>query len=114
MQATVVGYDHKGQHWCDECTRQPALTGAADAGDATAWGDAGTTENILDAWASAIGLDRDDEASFDQDEFPKRVTEDNAHDTCSPANGYPHGQCGDRCEGCGNPLGYACPNIPER
>jgi hypothetical protein len=113
VRVTVYGYDYKAQHWCDECLRQPALTGAAHAGTATIWGDAGTTEDILDEWASAQGIDRDDEASFDQSEFPKRVTEDQAHQDCTPANGYPHGTCGDRCERCGNPLGYSCPNITE-
>lgn len=107
MQA-VYGYDYQSQHWCDECTRPTALAGATEAGDATIWGDAGTTEDILHAWAFAIGLDHDDEASFDQDEFPKRVYEDQAHNDCTPTN-----RCVDRCEGCGQPLGFSCPALDE-
>lgn len=108
MRQTVVGYDHKSSHSCDECLRPVALAGATGAGDATIWGDAGTVEEILDAWASALGLDRDDEASFDQDEFPKRVYEDQAHNDCTPTN-----RCIDRCEECGTPLGWSCPALNE-
>ena len=113
MRAAVFGYDYKGQHWCDECTRRPALTLARDAGVATIWGDCGSTEDILDEAALALSIDRDDETTFDQNDFPKRVTEDHAHQHCTPDNGYPHGRCGDTCEGCGNPLGYTCPNIDD-
>lgn len=111
MRKTVVGYDYKAQRLCDTCIRPAAEKEAADAGAATMWGDCGSSEDIIGEWALTIGLDWDDEASYDSNEFPKRVFEDDAHDACTPANGYDHGQCGDVCEGCGSPLGFSCPNI---
>lgn len=108
MTEAVFGYDYKSEHQCDHCIRPAALAGATGAGSAMAWGDAGTTEDILDEWASMLGLDRDDEASFDQSEFPKRVYEDQAHNDCTPIN-----RCIDRCEGCGTPLGLTCPALDQ-
>lgn len=113
MRTITVGYDYQSRKLCDECIREPAMQQSTAAGLATMWGDCGSSEDIIGEWALAIGLDWDDETSFDSADFPKRVTEDQAHDVCSPANGYPRGQCGDRCGQCGNPLGYRCPNIDD-
>jgi ribosomal protein L34E len=109
MTETVVGYDYKAERQCDDCIRWAARAGAASAGSAMMWGDAGTTEDILGEWASMLGLDRDDEDSFDQSEFPKRVHEDQAHSDCTPIN-----RCVDRCEGCGRPLGGTCPRLARQ
>lgn len=111
--ATIVGYSYQADMWCDDCMREVGKAGALAAGSATSWGDCGSAEEILGEWALAIGLDREDETSFDDTEFPKLVRERDAHQHCDAANGYASGQCGDRCGQCHNPLGYECPNIPQ-
>lgn len=110
---TVFGYDFKDRRYCDECLREPAKQGAVTAGVATMWGDCGSTEDILHEWAFALGIDRDDETSFDSAEFPKRIHEHQAHEQCTPAAAHTRSWCEDRCEGCGAPLGHSCPTIND-
>lgn len=90
----IVGYTFEGERWCEDCLRKAALTGAAEAGSSYMWGDSGSTEDILAEWAGVLGLDRDDEKSFDTSEFPKVITKQQAEhdqgDGCEP-----------HCRGCG-------------
>jgi hypothetical protein len=109
---TIVGYVYQADVWCDDCARELAIHQAAALGDATAWGDCGTAEEILGAWASLAAIDRHDERSFDSGDFPKVVFADAVHDVCTADNGYEPGQCGDQCGQCGEPIGFDCPNVP--
>jgi hypothetical protein len=108
----IVGYTYQADIWCDACIREVAIRKACEAGDATIWGDCGTAEQTLGAWASADAIDRQDERSYDTADFPKVIFADAAHDGCFADNGYEPGQCGDRCGQCGEPIGFDCPNIP--
>lgn len=74
----VVGYTYRAARLCDECARTLGITNAQANGDATMWGDCGGAEDTLSAWARSIGLDRDDEDSFPDSEFPKRITGEQA------------------------------------
>jgi hypothetical protein len=107
----VVGYTYQADTWCDDAIRTLAIRQAAANGDATAWGDCGSAEDALTTWALLIGLDRDDEKSFDSGDFPKVIREASAHADCTPDDVGP-GQCGDRCRHCGTPIGVdGCPNL---
>lgn len=109
MRRTVVGYRYQGHRLCDTCMRPPALAGAASAGAATLWGDCGTSDDIVGEWATMLGIDQNlVDTDTGPDEFPARVFEDQAHTDCTPIN-----RCVDRCDECGNALGYACPHYPE-
>lgn len=59
-------------------------------------------ERYLDQWATRLGIDRDDEYSFDTNDFPKPVYDYQVHDGCDAD------ECWDRCGECGEPLGEAC------
>lgn len=69
----IVGYDYCAEHLCVDCTRDLAVRESLAAGSATAWGDAGTAEQVLGEWAGLLGIDRQDEHSFDQSVFPKVI-----------------------------------------
>lgn len=69
----IVGYTFNAENVCCDCGREIAKQGTLDAGAATSWGELGTAENILGEWALLIGLDREDETSFDSGYFPKRL-----------------------------------------
>jgi hypothetical protein len=90
----IVGYTYQVADHCEDCLRKPALTGSAEAGAAMSWGDCGSTEDILAEWAGVLGLDRDDEKSFDSADFPKVITRQQAEH----AEGDGDEQ---RCSGCG-------------
>ncbi len=107
----IVGYTYRADVYCGDCTREITKRMLPEVGVATMYGDCGSAEELLGEWASAIGLDRDDERSYDSGDFPKVILRDSAHDVCSLANDYSPGQCGDRCGACGEPIGEGCPNI---
>lgn len=86
MNATdVVGYAFNADLLCGECTRGVAIASAQELGDATVWGDCGSAEDALGAWANAAGIDQ---SEADSNEFPCPAFADQAcvADHC--------GQCG--------------------
>jgi hypothetical protein len=70
---STVGYTYNGARMCGDCARALGITKSHEHGDTTAWSDCSTAEDTLSAWARAIGLNRDDENSFGDSQFPKRV-----------------------------------------
>lgn len=99
----VVGYTYQADVYCDDHMRAIAKRQLVTNDVATMWGDCGSAEDIIGEWASAIGLDRDDESTFDSGDFPKVIPEELAHADCTLESG-----CIDRCIGCGQPIGYDC------
>lgn len=82
----IVGYDYCADRLCVDCTRDLAVREAFAAGSATAWGDAGTAEQVLGEWAGLLGINRQEESSFDQSVFPKAILHyqvENDETTCS-------------------------------
>jgi hypothetical protein len=66
----IVAYTYKAETLCDSCTLNVT----------NAWLEADgvkvpylITEDALNAWATSIRLDREDEYAFDSDDFPKVV-----------------------------------------
>lgn len=90
---TIVGYTYRADFFCPACIIEQLPTGDGEAFDGWALADGVTmsTEDNLDEIAAAFGIDRDDETSFDSDEFPKVVFAD-------MAAGDEH------CGACGEPL----------
>lgn len=81
----IVGYDFNGYSYCaGSCV---ILAMGENPGAAHP-----STESELDAFAEAQGIDRMDERSFDQEEFPKVIF--GSHVESSD----------ERCEGCGDSL----------
>lgn len=63
MHATdIVGYDFNAEHWCPDCL----LNAFGNVLDRSA-------EDVLDREARALNINRHDERSFDQSEFPKVI-----------------------------------------
>lgn len=84
--STIVGYTYQADNHCRDCIVgffprwdqfQPLVTNGA--------------EGILDAVASLINIDRNDESSFDSGDFPKVIFADMVEE-------------GERCGGCGEVL----------
>jgi len=71
------------------------------------WPEHFDAEQGLDEIAKSLGINRENESSFDSDIFPKVIFGGQVHDTCT---GYKPGQCGNRCGRCGEHLGFECPN----
>ena len=71
---SIVGYTYKAALLCCDCARELGIKQAHEHGDAYSWGDCGDAEDTLSSWAMLIGLDREDETTFDHADFPKRVT----------------------------------------
>jgi hypothetical protein len=119
MHATdIVGYTFRADVYCPEHVCGATLDGYADEPDKQDAMNAGTnvrmgTEYNLAAMAGALDVGREDESSFDSDDFPKVIFADMVHDTCTAENGYDHGQCGDQCASCYEPLGFECPNAAD-
>ena len=72
-ESTIVGYAYRADLWCEACLREeprivqdikPAPNGCVSL----------SAELMLDMLASRNGIDRNDEYSFDSDDFPKIVT----------------------------------------
>jgi hypothetical protein len=105
-----IGYVYAADLYCPNCIA-PVLVSRPDFdGWALIPGVTMSTEDNLNEIAFAVGINRDDEHSFDSGDFPK-VYVGTPHDGCSLDNGYEPGQCGDRCSGCGEHLGGECPNV---
>lgn len=98
----IVGYTFNADQYCPEHIVEQ-LDGQAPVVGSEA-------ESKLDYIAGMLGIDRQDEHSYDSGDFPKVIFADSVHDGCSADNGYEPGQCGDRCGACGEFLGDDCPN----
>lgn len=122
----VVGYDYNGRQLCAYCLIETLIS----VGEASPAARDMDTDDVLDQIAQANAIDRDDESSYDSDEFPKVIFRDSVH------NGIPHEwyrtrltgnvvcrNCGllpldsddtesecyaDSCDLCGDPLGGRC------
>ena len=68
---TIVGYQFQADLYCGRCAID-ALLGTEDAARYWVAGH-GDVENIFDNLARARRIDREDEYSFDSDDFPKVV-----------------------------------------
>lgn len=89
----IAGYTFAADIYCAGCIIGALPTGPGQAFDGWALAPrvSMTTEANLNEIATAFGIDRMDEHSFDSDAFPKVVFADQVeHD--------------DRCGGCGEPL----------
>jgi len=78
---TVVGYTFQAETLCKSCTYNAAL---AD------WDPWVGPEAELDAMAARMGIDREDQTTFDSDDFPKVIFASDVD--------------GDTCDGCGEEL----------
>lgn len=76
---TVVAYTYKAETLCLDCTYGATL---AD------WDPWRGPESELDRLAEMLGIDREDEHTYDSDEFPKVVFADSVSD-------------GEKCDHCG-------------
>lgn len=63
----IVGYQYRAEQYCPDCLVR-VLTPAGHNQVI-----AGTTEAMLDALADAAGVNREDEYTFDSDDFPKVI-----------------------------------------
>jgi hypothetical protein len=71
---TVVAYDYRAQTYCAQDMREIAMGKLSEIGSPSSpWAETASTEDVLDVWASRSDIDRTDEYSFDQGEFPKVV-----------------------------------------
>ena len=83
----VVGYTYAAEILCPACTLAALPTGKGERFDG--WRDAtedlSPEDNLADL-AAAFGIDREDERSYDSDEFPKVIfsssNDDEACDAC--------------------------------
>ena len=86
----VVAYIYRAEPLCPNCVIQALPIG--DGGEFDGWalaeGVRMSTEENLSELALAFGIDRDDESSFDSDEFPKVVFDSQleAGDACGMCN----------------------------
>jgi len=105
MNATdIVGYFYQVDLVCPPCILVLVQKDRAEHFDA---------EQGLDVSARSLGINRENESSFDSDVFPKVIFGDQVHDWCTRENGYETGQCGDKCGRCGKHLGFECPNMEK-
>lgn len=65
----IAAYTYRAETQCSACLTDAMIA----AGDASPAARDMPTEDVLDQCAGASAIDRDDEASFDSDEFPKVV-----------------------------------------
>jgi rRNA maturation protein Nop10 len=100
----IVGYTYRAADHCPSCivvtliqTPLPLSPAAADMG----------AEPLLDQLAAYLGVDRDDETSFDSGDFPKVVREEfvTINDTCDGC-GRNLVESYSPCPACGNPVDY--------
>lgn len=78
----IIGYDFAADHYCDGVCILAAI-GAVDKATVeaaqyitdvtTLFNEAGTVEGALDSIAETRSIDRSDERSYDQSEFPKVI-----------------------------------------
>jgi hypothetical protein len=78
----IRGYQFAAADYCGECLPH-VFAGSRAAIVALFRGM--NTEDVLDHYAQRAGVNRDDEHSFDSDDFPKTVTSDH-NDECDCCN----------------------------
>lgn len=72
MHATdIVAYTYRADIYCPVCMVRSAIDTLND-GEPCGWGQL-DPEHCLTELASKLGIDREDERSFDSDDFPKVV-----------------------------------------
>jgi len=80
----VVGYTYAAETLCPACTLAGLPTGEGETFDG--WHDATEDQSVEDnltELAAAFGIDREDECTFDSDEFPKVIfSSDSEDETC--------------------------------
>ena len=108
----IVGDTYKADIYCPACIVSVLPTGEGGAFDgwALAPGVRMATEENLDEIASAFGIDRGDERTFDSGEFPKVVFRDMARGIGQGDTDPNYGETGgddyaDRCGKCHEVLG---------
>ena len=75
-ESTIVGYAYRADIWCGQCVRtelrhrHPVTLGY----HLCTYDQECTLEEWIDKAGSRLGVDRQDEYSFDSDDFPKIVT----------------------------------------
>ena len=65
----IAAYSYRAEILCPACTIEALIA----AGDAAPAARDMAAETVLDQCAGALAVDRDDETTFDSDEFPKVV-----------------------------------------
>jgi hypothetical protein len=75
----IAAYTYRAEVLCPSCVIE-AMIAAADASPAAR---DMTTEDVLRQCAGANAIDRDDETSYDSDEFPTVVLLDQLHDVAA-------------------------------
>lgn len=87
----IAAYAYGAELLCPGCTIEALPTGEGERFDgwALAEGVRMSAEDNLSELALAFGIDRDDESTFDSDDFPKVVFLDSleAGETCSHCGG---------------------------
>jgi len=80
----IVGYTYAAETLCPACTLAALPTGKGERFDG--WRDATedqSAEDNLTELAAAFGIEREDERSYDSDEFPKVIfSSDSDGETC--------------------------------
>jgi hypothetical protein len=81
----IVGYTYQAEILCKECARRAARRNNPDPAPVESW----LAETELNDWANTIGLDREEEESYDSNDFPKVIfaSEVQEGETC--------GECGE-------------------
>lgn len=75
----IAAYSYRAGLYCPVCVIEAMI---ADGIAAPAARDM-ATDDVLEQCAGALGIDRDDESSFDADEFPKPVHLDSLTDAAT-------------------------------
>ena len=93
----IEGYQFACENWCPKCLSDEFGCAESDL------------ESVLDQIAMDAGINREDEHSFDSQDFPKRIWSSETHSQCTRRTG-----CVDLCMVCGDPFGLAdCYPIPD-
>jgi hypothetical protein len=66
---TIVGYTYKAENLCLDCAHGAARRENPDP----ALVESMSVETELNDWANTVGIDRDDEESYDSNDFPKVI-----------------------------------------
>lgn len=91
MHATeIIGYTYAADIICPPCLRRKAAFENEAHGDNAEFT---PLDTLLDRWAKRQGIDREDEDTFDSDDFPKVVFE------TGDAKGERCGTCHERLDG---------------
>ena len=72
-ESTIVGYAYRADLWCEECMEELLGRGITVKNWAVGL-KPGSAEVMLDDLFATLGVDRQDEYTFDSDDFPKIVT----------------------------------------